>query len=126
MSDLIEDEVDFIETTEERNRNQLVDVFISKSKYHKRNWDEHIKGKDRFNWAPFLVGGFWFLFNGMLLYGTIYIVIIIALVFLVPDSMEILLKAVMTSINGLIIYKGNALYYKFINDKVEKKYVIYR
>jgi len=95
-------------------------VFISKSKYHKKNWTSYEKGKDKSNWAPFLVGGFWFLFNGMLLYGSLYILILLGVVFFVPDSMEILLKAIMTAINGLIIYKGNSLYYKFINSKIER------
>lgn len=109
-----------LEKIEERNRKELRDVFLSKSKYHQKNWNAYKEGKNNLNWAPFLIGGFWFLFKGMLLSGAIYIMLILGIIFLMPDSMDILLRAIFTSVNGLIIYKGNSLYYDFIEKKIDK------
>lgn len=109
-----------LEKNEERNRKELRDVFLSKSKYHQKNWNAYKEGKNNLNWAPFLIGGFWFLFKGMLLSGAIYIMLILGIIFLMPDSMDILLRAIFTSVNGLIIYKGNSLYYDFIEKKIDK------
>lgn len=109
-----------LEKIEEKNRKELRDVFLSKSKYHQKNWNAYKEGKNNLNWAPFLIGGFWFLFKGMLLSGAIYIMLILGIIFLMPDSMDILLRAIFTSVNGLIIYKGNSLYYDFIEKKIDK------
>lgn len=103
----------------ESDRQELENVYIGNSKFHQKNWSRYEEGKSKFNGILFLIGGFWLLFKGMLLYGCIYFAIIFSGGLLIPDKYEFLWKALSVGINVLLFFKGNQLYYQYVQKKIK-------
>lgn len=109
-------------TSEQIERNELAAEFIGKSKYHLENFERYENGKSKFNTVSFLFSGHWLLFKSMFFYGFLFLAVVVALAFIIPDPY---FRAVATGLNIFIGINGNKIYYGYIQKKVDKVLRLY-
>ncbi len=98
---------------------ELIDLLISKSNFHKKNWSDYEKGIFKHNWAPLFFSGFWFFAKGMLLYGVIFLISMLLMICMLSGYFYIRI-VIEIALNVTLLFCANRLYFRSVKKKVHR------
>jgi len=99
--------------------NEYCSVFLRNSKYHQKHLKKNKEGLATFNFLGFLLGGSYFLINGVLSWGIGYILILVFAGFLFIPYNEHLFITLNVFLNMMVGIKFNSVFYDTIEKEIK-------